>query len=762
MSGELDHRGEPLGESGSSVPNIFPLIADSKPSLLPFEGLPWEKFEDLVLETVQELEDVVEIRPYGLRGERQHGIDIIARKPCGEWHAFQTRRVKSFGLADLQGIVKPFVNGPRPFDAARLVIVTACTRVSAKTQEEIYKYSRIYPQLTIDQVWDGGELSRRLRRLPLIVARYFGEATAQQFCDKGTLKVKTPPGRPVSEVQDPFALEVHEAINPSGVALPQLPAYVPRQHDGDLEKVVDRALAGESDLAVLLGNSSTGKTRSAWEQVRRLPHEWRLWHPASPDELLAKLPGTVPHTVLWLNELHRYLYTDDLGRDETIAARVLESLQDPRRDPMLILGTLWHEYRHLLAPAESHNDLRPQVRTLVSGHLIPVQETFTGAELRLLATAAEQDPRLAEAQAKSEQGHVTQYLAGGPAQIERYCTADPAAQAVLHAAMDARRLGWGLTLPAPFLIDAAQAYLTELQQDNLSDDWFDRAVGYLLPLCRGARGPLSQVRTRASTASVVSYRLVDYLEQYGKGTRSQLCPPDGFWLAALREEVATRDMAALARASYDRDRTDISHRLARAAATRGEASGIAAFAASIDRDEGREAALPYFRLAAENGDAWSQVVLGARHEDEGEWDAAEAWYTMAADEEIPNALVGLASLQSHLGQPEQAELLYERALAAGGARAVEYQARHLAEQGEHDLSLYLAERSFEYGNYEALTWAGLDVHLHRREPGLRRDGARHEARLPRCGHRADHPFQRGEEFGPDASLLRSGGGARIS
>ncbi len=94
---------------------------------------------------------------------------------------------------------------------------------------------------------------------------------------------------------------------------------------------------------------------------------------------------------------------------------------------------------------ESHNDLRPQVRTLVSGHLIPVQETFTGAELRLLATAAEQDPRTpAEAQAKSEQGHVTQYLAGGPAQIERYCTADPAAQAVLHAAMDARRLGGGL------------------------------------------------------------------------------------------------------------------------------------------------------------------------------------------------------------------------------------------------------------------------------------------------------------------------------
>jgi tetratricopeptide (TPR) repeat protein len=97
------------------------------------------------------------------------------------------------------------------------------------------------------------------------------------------------------------------------------------------------------------------------------------------------------------------------------------------------------------------------------------------------------------------------------------------------------------------------------------------------------------------------------------------------------------------------------------------------------------------------------VVIGAWHEDEGEWETAEAWYAKADDGENPLALVGLASLRSHLGQPEKAEQLYERSLAVGGARAVEYQARHLAKQGEHDLALHLAERSFEHGNHEALT-----------------------------------------------------------
>lgn len=107
--------------------------------------------------------------------------------------------------------------------------------------------------------------------------------------------------------------------------------------------------------------------------------------------------------------------------------------------------------------------VRPQLRTLVSGNLIPVPETFSPIESYLLAEAAETDSRLAEAMARAEEGHITQYLAGGPAQIERYRTADPVARAVLHAAISARRLGWGQALPEGFLAEAAQAYLTALR-----------------------------------------------------------------------------------------------------------------------------------------------------------------------------------------------------------------------------------------------------------------------------------------------------------
>lgn len=104
---------------------------------------------------------------------------------------------------------------------------------------------------------------------------------------------------------------------------------------------------------------------------------------------------------------------------------------------------------------------------------------------------------------------------------------------------------------------------------------FERALEYLLPPCRGARGPLwiSRTDTEMRPGPQASYRLADYLEQFGKQTRSLECPQDKFWLAALRDEVADRDRTALACAAYARGRTVIAYRLADAAMTGGNAVG---------------------------------------------------------------------------------------------------------------------------------------------------------------------------------------------
>ncbi len=127
------------------------------------------------------------------------------------------------------------------------------------------------------------------------------------------------PGRPLVEETDPFALEVHRPVEPdAGTSsdLPPLPPYVQRAHDEELARVAQAATEGHSGIVVLVGESSTGKTRACWEALQTIKYTsnpntpWRLWHPIAPshrEAALKKLPYVAPRTVIWLNDAQLYL-----------------------------------------------------------------------------------------------------------------------------------------------------------------------------------------------------------------------------------------------------------------------------------------------------------------------------------------------------------------------------------------------------------------------------------------------------------------------
>ena len=274
---------------------------------------------------------------------------------------------------------------------------------------------------------------------------------------------------------------MHRPVEPDvpQPGLPVLPVYVPREHDAALAEVVTAAAAGTSGIAVLVGGSSTGKTRACWqalELLRGLEPGWRLWHPIDPQAALAELPGVGPRTVVWLNEAQRYLEPAD-GTGERVAAGLRELLRDRARGPVLVLATLWPEFwDELTARPPGGADPHAQARELLAGHDIPVPAAFTAEQLRELEEAG--DPRLAQAAAGSRDGQVIQYLAGAPELLDRYHNAPPAARALIHAAMDARRLGMRAALPRAFLEAAAPGYLTDTDWDLLPGDWLEQALGY--------------------------------------------------------------------------------------------------------------------------------------------------------------------------------------------------------------------------------------------------------------------------------------------
>jgi uncharacterized protein YidB (DUF937 family) len=384
-------------------------------------------------------------------------------------------------------------------------------------------------------------------------------------------------GRTPEEVTDPFVLEVHRPVQPDDAlrGLPLLPPYVPREHDEVLGRVVRGAADGRSGIAVLVGGSSTGKTRACWEALAPLrdrPEPWRLWHPidpSRPDAALAELPGIVPRTVVWLNEAQFYLDPAEAGLGERVAAGVRELLRDPGRAPVLVLATVWPRFWDALTgrPARGE-DRHAQARELLAGHDITVPAAFTPAQMSQLARAA--DARLALAARSARDGAVIQFLAGAPELLTRYRNAPPTAAALIRAAMDARRLGMGAGLPQAFLEAAAPGYLTDAEWDALGEDWLEQALAYTAVPCKGARGPLTRIRPRparharhrgdqpASTAAATGplYRLADYLDQHGRAHRASQIPPAEFWAAAAAH-AAPGDQAALGDAAdargLDRD-----------------------------------------------------------------------------------------------------------------------------------------------------------------------------------------------------------------
>ena len=367
-------------------------------------------------------------------------------------------------------------------------------------------------------------------------------------------------GRPLEEVTDPFLFEVHRPVEPNlpQPELPELPVYVPREHDAALAEMVTAAAAGLSGIAVLVGGSSTGKTRACWQALdllRGLELGWRVWHPIDPQGALAGLPGVEPRTVVWLNEAQRYLDAAD-GTGERVAARFRELLSEQDRGPVLVLATLWPVFwDELTVRPPGGADPHAQARELLSGHAIQVPNAFTPRQLQELGAVG--DPRLAQAVAGSRDGQVIQYLAGAYELLGRYHNAPPAARALIDAAVDARRLGMQDALSRAFLEAAAPGYLTNTDWDLLGDDWLEQALSYTAKPCKGVRGPLTPIRPRPVPGAPDSpdegptWQLADYLNQQGRRARREVIPPGGFW-AAIESCADPADLTTVAGAAEDR------------------------------------------------------------------------------------------------------------------------------------------------------------------------------------------------------------------
>ena len=131
---------------------------------------------------------------------------------------------------------------------------------------------------------------------------------------------------------NPRELGIHGAI-PAADADDELPAYVKREFDFSLRAALASDLPKRGKFVVMVGGSSTGKTRSLYEAVYELVPDWWVIQPVAAAELLDLKNAPPRDTVFWLDELHSYL-----GADPPLTVECVRALV---RNGNLVVGTLW-------------------------------------------------------------------------------------------------------------------------------------------------------------------------------------------------------------------------------------------------------------------------------------------------------------------------------------------------------------------------------------------------------------------------------------
>jgi hypothetical protein len=461
----------------------------------------------------------------------------------------------------------------------------------------------------------------------------------------------------------PRELGVHPAISVDG-ADEDLTTYVPRDFDEDLRRKIARGADGGC-FVLLIGGSSFGKTRSLYEAVREVVPDWWLVQPARTEEIHDLRAAPTERTVLWLDELHRYLGSDPPLLREHVVSLV-------RTTGMIVVGTLWPDYyfRCKSFPVDG-GDPHAEDRLLLGfSEVITVPEAFTETERQAAIEVAAVDRRIRTALAVSDAG-VTQVLAAGPDLVTSWEQApDPYSRAIVSAAADARRLGVQSPLPAAVLAEAMVDYLTLAQRAAPVDASLARALTHATNQLHGAVSALTPV-ARERAGIVDGYVVADYLTQHIGTVRRADCPPDILWTAMVTHVGDLDDLRRLASTALARLRYRYAERALRRLQQAGDRAAQVQLIALLCRQDriGEAMALADTWLAADPSDQQRRLLRTELVEVQ-----QRAEQLRVADD--PRAAELLAELLADGGQ---ADALRQR--AAEDVVAVEDLAELLADRG---------------------------------------------------------------------------------
>jgi tetratricopeptide (TPR) repeat protein len=337
------------------------------------------------------------------------------------------------------------------------------------------------------------------------------------------------------DVTDPVVLGVHPAERAKGPHLGTasgLTPYLPRDIDEEL-----RAAIHQDGLIVVVGESTAGKSRAAFEAIRSQAPDHLLAVPSGRESLadvMARL-SEAHQSILWLDDLERFLGPGGL------TPTMVDKLTTRTGHSTVIVATMRvSEYERFTSRAEPLIDdqgrsaWRASRDVLRSAHNITLRRLWSATELAAAATFAD-DPRIAFALQRAKTFGIAETLAAGPELLRDWRDAwalgsHPRGAALVAAAVDCRRAGLDDPVPRELLLDLHHHYLSAHGGHMLRPEPVDEAWAWAL---RPVHGASSLLIPAGSSAEDQRYLAFDYLiDQPDHGP----IPPDTWNLLVARTD----------------------------------------------------------------------------------------------------------------------------------------------------------------------------------------------------------------------------------
>ncbi|WP_261951485.1 tetratricopeptide repeat protein [Streptomyces nigrescens] len=428
---------------------------------------------------------------------------------------------------------------------------------------------------------------------------------------------------------------------------------MPRDSDDQLRRRLQQA-GEEGGLVLLIGDSTAGKTRAAYEAVRAVLPGRRVARPTQSKDL-ADVVDVVGRTaapcVLWLDDLERFLGADGLD---------LAMLDEITRLRLPAIATM---------RLQQYDTFSPQGRDRVGAQVLkaidPIDMPRIWSAQELDRAARCHDSRIVEALARHGAYGIAEYVAAGPfllAELERarHTVAGHARGAALvAAAIDLARTGMHPPYPLALLTELHEHHLTAAGGPILRPEPLEDGIRWATEIRFGVTSLL--LPADASDAWNVFDYLTDHITT--PVTRDA-------WTAALAH-ATDNDRFAIGLAAAEADVHDIAEAAWRPLAP-GNPAVVHNLGVLMRQQGGREAeAEEFFRAALVNGHSSTAINLGLLlAEQEGREVEAEEFFRAALAGGHNNVAISLGLLLAEQeGREAEAEEFFRAALASGDAGA---------------------------------------------------------------------------------------------